>query len=397
MRCSLTISLICLLASSGVASANPASSSSKPATASAQNSSSLDASSLKNLVLLEKKYFEHTFDSDSIEDRVARIEQLVLGDATTGNPQDRINKLVSSLVSDGTSLEAPQAPSAVTANPAATAKTTKATNQNDNSKQLASNGRDLSNDPYANDQDEDPAAGQTSNYPHVTALEKEIIGQTYDGQPLNARLARLETKAFGAVSQLPDLSQRTDALERYAEKKLKSKPYGENPEMAAEEFEAANDPNYARNQQYQQQQGAPQQQRQGGGLASQIPKQVLQSLLGIPNLSPAAYAPRQTADYSYAPPPPQDDPKVFQSDPPPSSEQMLIRVGWCEVHVFGHTYAGMHLTQRLRQLNDAVRPNAAKQSDMQLMDDLDNIVSAVQAKRPHPDKAIGAKNAGVTQ
>ncbi len=76
---------------------------------------------------------------------------------------------------------------------------------------------------------------------------------------------------------------------------------------------------------------------------------------------------------------------------------MLVRVGWCEVHTFGHTYLGMHLTQRLRQFNDAVRPGAPKQNDMQLMDDLDKIVAAVQARHPHPDKAIGAKNAGMTQ
>ncbi len=400
MRVILSLTLLLSISSCAVtvayASGTPSSSS---ATATG-DSDKLDAQSMKNLILLEKKYFEHTFDSDTIEGRVERIEQLILGDATKGNPQDRLNKMVTSLVNDGGSLDP------VNSNTADAASTAKAPAKN---KQVAAtppsaqNGRDLSNDPYANDHDEDPAAGQTSNYPHITNLEKQILGTTYDGQALNARLTRLETKAFGAVSQLPDLSQRTDALERYAENKLKKKPFAgtESADLAAAEFEASGDSpgqNYARNYS-----GAPQQQAQqrGGGMASQIPRQLVQSLLGIPTFGPGPGQQRPPSSYENTAyeqqSAPQDDPRVFQQDAPGSSEQMLVRVGWCEVHTFGHTYATMHLTQRLRQLNDAVRPGAPKQNDMQLMDDLDKIVAAVQARHPHPDKAIGAKSAGVTQ
>lgn len=396
---SLTLLLSITVSTGTVAYASGASSTSTASTTAAGDSDKLDAQSMKNLVLLEKKYFEHTFESDTIESRVERIEQLILGDATKGNPQDRLNKMVTSLVNDGGSLEPVNSNGA---DPASTAKTP-AKSKQVASQQSAQNGRDLTNDPYANDHDEDPAAGQVSNYPHVTNLEKQILGSTYDGQPLNARLARLETKAFGTVSQLPDLSQRTDALERYAENKLKKKPFAgtESADLAAAEFEASGDspnPNYARNYS-----GAPQQQapQRGGGMASQIPRQMLQSLLGIPTFGPGPGQQRPPSSYENTAyeqqSAPQDDPRVFQQDPPGSGEQMLVRVGWCEVHTFGHTYASMHLTQRLRQLNDAVRPGGPKQNDMQLMDDLDKIVAAVQARHPHPDKAIGAKNAGVTQ
>lgn len=365
-----------------------------PAATSSGDPDKLDAASMKSLISLEKKYFEHTFDSDTIEGRVERIEQLILGDASKGNPQDRLNKMVAALTADGESLEP------VNSNPATAATPVPGAGKNSANKQVASrpaaqDGRDLTNDPYANDHDEDPAAGQVSNYPHVTNLEKQILGSTFDGQPLNTRLARLETKAFGNVSQLPDLSQRTDALERYAENKLNKKPFAgtESPDLAAAEFEAANGvapPNYQRNNGQQQQQQRP-------SMSSQIPKQLVQSLLGIPTFGPGPRAQQPYEQQYDQPAAPQDDPRVFQQDPPPSGEQMLVRVGWCEVHTFGHTYLSMHLTQRLRQLNDAVRPGAPKQNDMQLMDDLDKIVAAVQARHPHPDKAIGAKSAGVTQ
>ena len=393
MRVILSLTLLLSVASSAVTVAFASGTQTQAAApASAGDSDKLDAASMKNLVLLEKKYFEHTFDSDTVENRVERIEQLILGDATKGNPQDRLNKMVSALLADGESLE----PANTNPPPAAN----NAGNKPAQNKQVASsqNGRDLTNDPYANDPAEDPAAGQTSSYPHVTNLEKDILGQTFDGQPLNARLARLETKAFGTVSSLPDLSQRTDALERYAENKLKKKPFAgvESPDLAAAEFEAAsgNAPSYSRNSA-----GAPQQPGQRPGIGSQIPRQLLQSMLGIPTFGPGPQQRTQNTAYeSYdQPAAPQDDPRVFQQEPPASGEQMLVRVGWCEVHTFGHTYPSMHLTQRLRQLNDAVRPGSPKQTNMQLMDDLDKIVAAVQARHPHPDKAIGAKSAGVTQ
>ncbi|MBX9571766.1 MAG: hypothetical protein K2X77_22935 [Candidatus Obscuribacterales bacterium] len=391
MRVILGLSLLLSVAAYTVDLAFASGTQSSPGSNSASaDSDKLDAASMKNLVLLEKKYFEHTFDSDTIENRVERIEQLILGDATKGNPQDRLNKMVNALTADGESLEPVNNNAASSANNS----NKPAPNKQVASRPAAQDGRDLTNDPYANDRDEDPAAGQTSNYPHVTNLEKQILGTTYDGQPLNSRLARLETKAFGTVSQLPDLSQRTDALERYAETKLSKKPFAgvESPDLAAAEFEAAsgNSPNYPRNYS-----GAPQQAPQRTG--SQLPRQVLQSLLGIPTFGPPPRAQNSSYESYDQPAAPQDDPRVFQQDPPPPGEQMLVRVGWCEVHTFGHTYLGMHLTQRLRQLNDAVRPGAPKQNDMQLMDDLDKIVAAVQARHPHPDKAIGAKNAGMTQ
>ncbi len=60
-------------------------------------------------------------------------------------------------------------------------------------------------------------------YPHITDLENTILGQSFAGQPVSERLGRMEQKAFGKVSTKPDLSDRTDDLDDYADKQLHKK------------------------------------------------------------------------------------------------------------------------------------------------------------------------------
>jgi len=60
----------------------------------------------------------------------------------------------------------------------------------------------------------------TDPYPHITALENAILGQSFCGQQLSVRLSRMENKAFGSQSANPDMSERTDALEQYAQNTL---------------------------------------------------------------------------------------------------------------------------------------------------------------------------------
>ena len=344
--------------------------------------SSLDSATIANLRLLEQKYFEHTFESDTDEQRVRRVEELIKGESGTGSPGDRIQKIVSGLIADGQSLAPPVSPGGKADH--STVDSSKSESKSTAPKSKLAGAPPVNSSDDQDDNGDDSTAGQNSDYPHINALEKEILGQTYAGQPLVARLSRMETKAFGAVSQNLDLSQRTDSLEKFAEKKLNAKPFGINPAMPSADFDSDTVPTASAGRaQQQQRQSAP------GGLGSAIPRQVIQSLLGIPNFSNMPSAPRTMDEPPVAH---QEDPSVYQADAPPSSEPMLVRVGWCEVHAFGHTFPMMHLTQRLRQLNDQVRPNSPKQTDMQLMDDLNSIVAAVQAKQAHPDKVAGARN-----
>jgi hypothetical protein len=113
--------------------------------------------------------------------------------------------------------------------------------------------------------DGQPAASG-SDYPHITALEKEILGETHAGQPLTDRLGRMESKAFGVPSSNPDFSQRTDALEAYAEKKLYKKPFEQDQQR-----EAANA-------------NPPQKGSGGSGLSKQLVNVVGNSILGMVGL-----------------------------------------------------------------------------------------------------------------
>jgi hypothetical protein len=228
----------------------------------------------------------------------------------------------------------------------------------------------------------------------VKALEQGILGQTYAGQPLADRLSRMEVKAFGSAHNDVDLSDRTDALETYAQKKLHIKPLaalqGDNSTSAAP--------------------------GQSGGLLAKVG----QTLLGmaVPNVnglggtfgkggglgygggglggSGMGYGPmgntlgggggrRQAAQKEENTDPPvpvnKDDPAVFQMNPPDASSRLLIKVGWCEVRVFGHTFPNLHLPERLGQLNKELQFEPGK-SNIQLMDDIGLMIKAVQSRKP---------------
>lgn len=75
----------------------------------------------------------------------------------------------------------------------------------------------------------------------------------------------------------------------------------------------------------------------------------------------------------------QDDPALRSSTPPPATAKMLTKVGWCEMKLFGHTSAEMHLPERLQQVNDALNYKPGKKG-IALMDDVNAMVSAVAAK-----------------
>lgn len=87
-----------------------------------------------------------------------------------------------------------------------------------------------------------------------------------------------------------------------------------------------------------------------------------------------------------------DDPQVQASTVPSSDCQIITKVGWCEVQIYGHTFSDygltkgllpashMHLPDRLVQLNKKLRFEPGK-SGLQLMDDTDALVKFVAAKK----------------
>jgi hypothetical protein len=81
------------------------------------------------------------------------------------------------------------------------------------------------------------------------------------------------------------------------------------------------------------------------------------------------------------------DPSIFGDMPPDHHARMLIRVAWCEQHVFHRTFPELHLPQRLHQLSAELLPGD-RESDLELMDHLDLLVREVVMQQ-HPPIAYG--------
>lgn len=211
-----------------------------------------------------------------------------------------------------------------------------------------------------------------SNYPHITALEDEILGQSYPQDALAARITRMETKAFGAPSTDTDLSNRTDALEAYAEKKLHKKSFDKQQEEVAESEgrgpATAGDGTTG-----------------GGGKAKALLNFVGNQLLGMAMPVPVRMIPASAVQQQdpEAPARPPEDPAIYSETPPPSGARMITQVGWCEMRIFGQTAPQLHLIARLEQLNRVLN-FAPNQTGSELMDDLPKLMQAVQA-RPAPN------------
>lgn len=95
---------------------------------------------------------------------------------------------------------------------------------------VASASSDLQSNGIAANSDESSVIdGGTDSYPRVSLIENAILGKTFPNDDLEARLVRLETKAFGKASSNTDLGDRTDELQVYAEKKSGKKLLQEDP------------------------------------------------------------------------------------------------------------------------------------------------------------------------
>jgi len=226
------------------------------------------------------------------------------------------------------------------------------------------------------------AAGPATEYPHITSLEKSILEQTYPGQPLPDRLARMETKAFGSPATGKDLSDRTDALEDYAQKKLHKTAFAKEQRIEAEANGGVAVDGSG---------GSSSGGSTSGGGHPKLMNFVGNSLLGMaggalmPGFGGVRMRPRMASNSQpkQAEPPVEprpDDPAVNAAVPPPAGSKMLTQVGWCEVQLFGHTFSSQHLTGRLAQLNKELNYDPAK-TPLALMDDMPGLIKSVQARK----------------
>lgn len=304
-----------------------------------------DTDAQKLLAAYEMKYFEHPYNGETIERRLERLESFIFGDVSAGSPEGRLAKIEEVVGPPGQSAQT--------------------TTQSNTSQQQPS----VSQSPPSI-----APGGSPGDYPHVTTLETEILGNTYISEPVTTRLDRLEAKAFGKPSGKTDLADRTDALEDYAEQKLhKKSPYvSENDYGMGNGFSGG---------------GAPQK-RSAGDFAAFVAQglsSIASAALPVPYVR--FHGPEQTIED------PQETLRRQQIDqqnqaaeskaPPTNNERTLSRVAWCEKQMFGRTYPELHLLQRLRQLDTKLFPGD-KTKDFDLMDKIDTLVKAVvMLKQPH--------------
>jgi len=274
------------------------------------------ATETAEITAYEKKFFERSFDGEPNDRRLDRLESFIFGTKNTGAPTTRIGKIAAVVPLPTTSTTPPAGSGAGRSSASSTAGHNGAQNTNR----------------------EEPLLDSPGNYPHITALEGEMLGQTYEGHSLNERLSRLETKAFGAPSKSKDFEERTDAIDQFQQAKRIPKPMTIGNPMGL------------------------------GSLAEEAHR------MDDADEDPGDIVRRQTIQQELA---------VAQKTTPPSHEERTLnRIAWCEQQIFGHASPELHLLQRLHNLNHELFPKD-KEKDIQLMDRIDVIVKEV-VLRQHP-------------
>ena len=165
------------------------------------------------LSTLETRFFSQTYPSNTVSQRLDRLDQLVFGRVRHGSTETRMSSLLMTIPN----AQAPTTPSQPANNAPEISVPLKPEEPVDASvpqtpPQIA---------PQQAPQPE--ADTSTDYYPTVTALEHQITGTTDQSLPVEQRLARLETVAFGKPSTLTDLSKRVDLLKQYARTKYGGK------------------------------------------------------------------------------------------------------------------------------------------------------------------------------
>jgi len=342
-------------------------------------STNLDTGTQAQLVQLERQYFKCNFDTDGDDSRVQRLEKLVFGQGGTGDPGPRVKKLYEAAMGAAASSDEDAPKSAQTASPMADSPMAEPQQSSSNADSTAKTARVSVDDPDSSE----------VKYPRISELEKAILSQTFEKQPLPDRLSRMETKAFGNPCTDKDLSDRTDALETYVNKKLHKKTLEQ--EQRSDTATNSSQP-------------AP-------GRAQKLLSMVGKSLLGIgagggPGAGGASFGPAMGSGFgpgfgrmgrrqqmqqpqpTAAPAPPKpDDPAVHAAAPPSANARFSTQVGWCEVQVFGHTFPDKHLPDRLGQLNRELQYKPGE-TDMALMDDMSGLIKAVQVQQSR--RSIGS-------
>ncbi|MBC7999322.1 MAG: hypothetical protein IAF58_15335 [Leptolyngbya sp.] len=146
-----------------------------------------------NLLKLEDKFFHKSYPKETMDERLDRVEKMVFGEAKEGAEDARLASLVQA-VPTLNQVDQEAAPPQQTAN------------------RGNGSGNSGGKPAAAADEEDDSTPAPIGHYPSIDAMEKKVLGKPFSQEPVNQRLARLETKLFGKASTSTDLTDRTDKL-----------------------------------------------------------------------------------------------------------------------------------------------------------------------------------------
>ncbi len=302
-----------------------------------------------DIAKLEEKFFAHTYNKDTWQGRLERVEKMVFGETKTGSSQERLAALLAAVPNlasdenaDKVSTKTAQGGSEAT-KPA----------RNRHSKPSAV----PETEPVA-EADSAPDASP-GGYPAVTAIEKKIFGKDYSAEPVNQRLARLETNVFGKPSASSDLSDRVDRLKQktgidIARQMPSGSDWADDDESGKTSFGMPSRRSYsAAPQPYSDDDSFGSDTAQGGSTFAG-------SSMGAGFISPTNNRRR-----------------IASAEPGVDSIGLDQQVGALEREIFGKTYARDPLAARLNRLEASVFPQKKPSVDLPLPDRVKNLLAVI--------------------
>ncbi|MCA9816616.1 MAG: hypothetical protein KC652_15990 [Cyanobacteria bacterium HKST-UBA01] len=303
-----------------------------------------------DLTKMEIKFFDHDYKKDSEENRIERVEKLVFGESKTGSEEDRMSALLAAVPDLNSDKKTDKQ------------KNDQGSAQDNSSTQSGSDksqGADNSNSDEA-------AADPSTDYPRVDAIEQVLLGKTYRDEGLGKRLAQLEMKAFKKVSSDPDLSKRTEDLEKYVQKHYHKS------------ISNIVDPRNTLNYQAADNGG-------GNGYESAPPQYGQGSGYGYGGGGAYSGSSGSSGSYGMTPPSYGGGYRGENQDSPPSmGAPVAEQLTWLESHVYGRSFPQKPLIDRVRDLEKSVFPNEPPDTTSSIPMQVKVLVNAVSLMHKGP-------------
>jgi hypothetical protein len=382
-----------------------------------------------NLVRLEKKFFFKDFPKDDVDTRLDRLEKTVFGETKEGAPEVRLKNLVG-VVPSLNPVVADDGAGSSGADASGGSAGSGSRHTADSGSQ--GGGQPAQSRPAVAVSDEDTKELLGAKYPQVDAMERKVFGKDYAGELIGKRIDRLETKVFGKTTGSSDLVERVDRLKSATNTDIARTPPS-NSDWADDEDLPAGDSRGPLTYTPEPTPYTSPDGEDGRSFSGRDLRKDMQQAFGRPATgysagsgaygmgSPSSSSTRNSSGYtagsgSYglgggtprtaAPPrmaslPPRTagggvpmPAPDFRSGSgagagdsvPPTAMGLSQQVGLLEKEIFGKTFAGETIPNRLGRLEVTVFPGQKSAADMALPERMRRLLTAVPVSQPTPKR-----------